>query len=289
MTAKDWLNKAQMEGFAIPAFNVGNLETLKAVAVKAGEKRSPIIIESSPGETKHMGAENIVGIAKNFSEEFNIPILINLDHATSYEECQIGIEAGYEMIHFDGSALLIEENIKITNKLVEEAHAKDLLVEAEIDHIAGSSEVHKEDISIYEIKKGFTNPQVASTFVADTGVDIFASFFGNVHGVFPNQPPLDFELLEKIRDEIPCFLSLHGGSGISDEQIKEAIKIGRIVKININTELRAAFRDSLERVLAENKEEYALYKIIPEVLEAVQRVVEHKIDVFGSSGKADSI
>ena len=241
MTAKDWLNKAQMEGFAICAFNVGNLETFKAVAVKAGEKRSPIIIESSPGETKHMGAENIVDIAKNFSKEYEIPILINLDHATSYEECQIGMEAGYEMIHFDGSALPIEENIKITNKIVEETHTKGLLVEAEIDHIAGSSEVHKEDISIYEIRKGFTNPQVASTFVADTGVDIFASFFGNVHGVFPNQPPLDFELLEKIRGEIPCFLSLHGGSGISDEQIKKAIKIGRIVKININTELRAAF------------------------------------------------
>src|SRR3989344_6026194 len=125
MTAKDWLNKAQMEGFAICAFNVGNLETFKAVAVKAGEKRSPIIIESSPGETKHMGAENIVDIAKNFSKEYEIPILINLDHATSYEECQIGMEAGYEMIHFDGSALPIEENIKITNKIVKEPTQRD--------------------------------------------------------------------------------------------------------------------------------------------------------------------
>ncbi len=287
MTAREWLEKAKKEGFAIGALNVGNLETFKAIATTSAEKKSPVIIESSPGETKWMGAENVADIARNYSEEFGIPILINLDHAETFEQCMTGIEAGYELIHFDGSALPYEENVEITKKVVEAAHAKGLLVEAEIDRMARkSSEVYKEQITMEELKKTFSNPEKVKEFIDETHADTMATLFGNIHGVFPTQPPLDFDLLKRIREAIPdTFLSLHGGSGIPEEEVKKAIEIGGIVKVNINTEMRRAFRETLEKVLEEKEDEVALYKVLPPVIEAVQKVVERKIDTFGSGGK----
>src|SRR3989344_4389362 len=156
MIAKEWLQKAKNEGFAIGAFNVGNLETFKAVAAAAANKKSPIIIESSPGETKWMEAENVVDIARNFSEEYGIPILVNLDHGETLEQCQIGINAGYDLIHFDGGKLTFDQNLETTKKVVELAHAKGLTVEGEIDHIQGSSEVHQGSATTEVLKGALT-------------------------------------------------------------------------------------------------------------------------------------
>ncbi len=286
MTAREWLKKAKEEKFAIGAFNVGNLETFKAVAKAAANKRSPVIIESSPGETKWMEAENIVDLARNFSEEYNIPILVNLDHAENLEQCIEGIKAGFNLIHFDGSKLPYEENLEIAKKVVELAHEEGLVVEGEIDHITGSSEVHSGSAR-EELSKGkFTDPGKAAEFVRSAGIDIFAAFFGNVHGVFTGGgEELDLLLLEKIAAETGCFLSLHGGSGIPDTQVQEAIKRG-VVKVNVNTEIRQAFRDNLQEALDENPDEYAMYKILPETIEEVQKIIEHKIEIFGSAGKA---
>lgn len=285
MNARQWLEKAKQEKFAIGAFNVGNLETFKAIVQAAANQKSPVIIESSPGETKWMGAENIVDLAKNYSAEFGIPILVNLDHAETLEDCQKGIDAGFDLIHFDGGKLPYEENLETVKKIVEMAHAKGLTVEGEIDHIQGSSTVHQGSAQS-EMKKGeLTNPAKAAQFVKDSGVDIFAAFFGNVHGVFSDgDESLDLELLKQIADATGVYLSLHGGSGIPDDQVQEAIKLG-IVKVNVNTEMRQAFKDTLEEQLDKNPDEYALYKLEPEVIEAVQKIVEHKIKVFGSSNR----
>ncbi|HEX7456659.1 MAG TPA: class II fructose-bisphosphate aldolase [Candidatus Nanoarchaeia archaeon] len=287
MTAKEWLQKAKKEGFAIGALNVSNLETFKAIVTVAAEKKSPIIIESSPGETEWMGAENVVDIAKNYSEEFSIPIFVNLDHAETLDQCMEGIEAGYDLIHFDGSALPYEENLEIAKKVVSEAHKKNLLVEAEIDRMARkSSEVYKEQISMEELRQTFSKPEKVKEFVEATGVDTMATLFGNIHGVFPTQPPLDFDLIKKIREAVPnTFLSIHGGSGIPEGEVKKAIKIGGFVKVNINTEMRRAYRDTLEDVLEEKEGEYAMYKVLGPVLDAVEKVVAKKIDAFGSAGK----
>lgn len=287
MTAKEWLKKAKDEGFAIGAFNVANLETFKAIALAAANKKSPVIIESSAGETDWMGADNIVDLARNYSEDLGIPILVNLDHAEKYEECMNAIEEGYDLIHFDGSKMSLQANLEILKKVVEAAHAKDLICEGEMDHITGSSEVHQGSASEEAAKGKFTEPEAAKKFVEQSGIDIFASFFGNVHGVFSSgDENLHIDLLEKIVEQIPnIYLSLHGGSGIPDDQVKEAIKRG-VVKVNVNTEMRQAFRDTLEKILKDSPDEYAMYKISPEVVNAVQRVVEHKMDVFGSSGKA---
>jgi ketose-bisphosphate aldolase len=286
MTIYDWLKKAKEEKFAIGAFNVGNIETFKAIAQAAAAKKSPVIIESSPGETSWMGGDNIVDLAKNYSSDFGVPIFVNLDHGDSLEHCLQAIEDGYDLVHFDGSKLPYEENLRIVKQVVEAAHAKGILVEGEIDHIQGSSEVHQGSALPEAAKTAYTDPEKARTFVADSGIDIFAAFFGNVHGVFSGGGEnLNLGILEKLAEAMPnTFFSLHGGSGIPDEQVKEAVKRG-ITKININTEMRQAFRDNLEKVMQTDEQEYAMYKIEGPVVEAVQEIVEEKITVFGSAGK----
>lgn len=286
MTAREWLEKAKREKFAIGAFNVGNLETFKAIARAAANKKSPVIIESSPGETEWMDAENIVDLARNYSQELGIPIFVNLDHAETLEQCKTGMEAGYDLIHFDGSKLPYEENLQIAKKVVELAHDKDLVVEVEIDHIQGSSEMHIGS-AIDEAKKlQFSDPQKAKKFIESSNADIYAAFFGNVHGIFSEGgEDLNFGVLESLTAILPnTFFSLHGGSGISEEQVKEAIKRG-IVKVNINTEMRQAYRETLEKVLDKNPEEIAMYKIEEPIVDEIQKIVEQKIEVFGSANK----
>lgn len=285
MTAKDWLKKAKEEKFAIGAFNVGNLETFKAIVTAAANKKSPVIVESSPGETEWMDASNVVDIARNYSAELGIPILVNLDHSEKLEDCIIGIEAGYDLIHCDASKLEYSENVAQTKKVAELAHAKGLTCEGELDHIGGSSEVHKEaagDIAAQIIK---TDPEKARKFVEETGIDIFAAFVGNIHGLYAGgEKKLDVELVKRIADATGVFLSLHGSSGIPEDQVQAAIQNG-IVKVNLNTEIRQAYKDSLEKVLAANPEEYAMYKSEGPLIDTIQKLVEHKIDIFGSAGK----
>src|SRR3989344_3550964 len=276
MNAKDWFSRAQKEGFAIGAFNVDNIDIFKAVCLAGKNKKSPVMLEFSQGEIGYFGLKNIVDLTINAREEYGIPILLNLDHARNVEDCIAAVEqAGFDDIHFDGSDLPFEKNVEETKKVVEAAHKKGLLVEGEI-----------EEIDLELLKKSYTDPVKAAKFVKETGVDILAAVFGNVHGIFPVQPDLDIDLLSKIREAVPsCFLSLHGSSGIPADQVKTAINVGKIVKVNLNTELRVAYREAIGEELSENPEEYASYKLASDVILAVAAVVENKIDVFGSAGK----
>lgn len=287
MNLKDYFEKARKENFAIGAFNVDNLDIFKAICAAAQKMRSPVIVEFSLGEVGYFGLDNIVDLVANAREFYQIPILLNLDHAKKVEDCINAINASsFDQVHFDGSELELTENINNCKKVVAAAHAKGILVEGEIDRVPFSSEVHNEDIDLEAVKKSFTDPAKAAKFVAETGVDIFAAIFGNVHGTFPIQPDLDFELLKKIKSAIPnTFLSLHGGSGIGQDQIKEAIRVGSIVKINVNTELRVAFRDAISEKMQESAQEVTYYKLTPDVVESVMAVVEGKIEVFGSAGR----
>ena len=286
MGARDWFEKAKRENFAIGAFNVDNLEIFKAVCLAASKMKSPVMLEFSPGEVSYFGLENIVDLVTNAREEYKIPILLNLDHAKKAEDCRKAIDAGFDDVHFDGSELSFEENIETIKSVVETAHARGLLVEGEIDRLPGSSEVHTDEVDLEALKKSYTKPEKAAEFVQKTGVDIFAAVFGNVHGTFPNQPDLDFDLLAKIREAIPnTFISMHGGSGIPADQVKKAIDVGKIVKINVNTELRVAFRDALSEKMGESPNEAAYYKLSPDMVETVAAVVEGKIGVFGSANR----
>ncbi len=287
MTAREWFEKAQKEGFAIGAFNVDNLEILNAICLAAKAKNSPVMLEFSQGEVGYFGIDNIVDIAKNAREQFGIPVLLNLDHSKSVDDCKAAVEAQFDDVHFDGSEMEYAKNVEEIKKVVKAAHAEDILVEGEIDHLPGSSEVHTEELDMEAVKKSYTDPKRAASFVAETGVDIFASVFGNVHGTFPSAPPLDIDLLLRIKKAIPdTFLSMHGGSGIAADQVKEAIKVGGIVKVNVNTEIRQAFHDALAEKIGEEPDQIAYYKMTPDIIRAVAAVVEGKIDVFGSFDKA---
>ncbi len=287
MTAHDWLEKAKKEHFAIPALNAGTLEVLKAITLAAVEARSPVIIETAIGETKWMEAENILCLCRNYSDKYKVPVIINLDHAYTYEDCRPGLDAGYDLIHFDGSKLPYEENVATAKKVVAEAHGKNQIVVGEMDRIPGEgSEMHAAGtVDQAVIDAGKTKPENAAKFVAETGVDIFASFFGNIHGITEGYTPkLDIELLSKIQTAIPnTFLSMHGSSGTPDDQVRAAVA-GPVVKVNVNTELRLAYRQSLEKALAEKKE-LAPYKFFPQVVEEVKKQALRWIDLCGSGGK----
>lgn len=286
MTAHDWLEKAKKEGFAIPALNAGTFETFKGIVAAAAEAHSPVIIETSTGETKWMEAENVLCICRNFSDKYKIPIIVNLDHAYNEEDLKPGFEAGYDLIHFDGSKLPYDQNVTIANKIVPEAHKNGQLVEGEVDKIQGEgSEVHTGVVDQAAIEAGKSKPETAAKFVDETSVDIYASFFGNVHGIYPGYTPrLDLDLLKRIQQAIPnTFLSMHGSSGTPDEQVRGAVA-AEIVKVNVNTEIRLAYRESLEKSLTEHKE-IAMYKVFPGVVEAVKKEALKWIGLCGSGGK----
>lgn len=286
MNAQQILNKARAEGWALGAFNAGNLEILKAVVAAAQSQNSPVIAETSSGEAEYFGMKNFLSVVENFSQLDPAPagqVLTNFDHGPGLEECQNAIEAGYKMVHFDGSGLPYEENLKITKALVAQAHQKGILVEGEIDRIGGESKAHEELAESVQATVNYTDPQKAADFAAQSGVDILAVFVGNLHGVYKTPKKLDLERLRMVRSLTTCPFSLHGGSTLLEADIRAAISLG-VVKINVNTELRLAFRQTLENVLR-GSDEAAVYKIMPPVMAAIQKVVEEKIKLFGSSGK----
>lgn len=286
--ARDLMRRARSEKFAVGAFNLDNQETLKAVVRAALAKKSPVLVEVSQGEVEAMGIDNIRDMVDNYKSQVGIEMYINLDHSPSVEAAIAGIEAGYEFIHIDISQAKHEasdeEIVNETLKVVEYAKLTGALVESEPHYFGGSSNMHKEKIDYDQIKKTFSTPETAANFVEITGIDTFAAAIGNLHGKYPGPKVLDLELLKHIRGAISCNISLHGGSGTPEHYFVEAAKIG-VSKVNINSDLRIAFRDRLQRVLDEHPDEYAVVKLMDEVIDAVQEVVETKIDALGSAGK----
>lgn len=277
MDLKTYFQKARSEGFALGAFNAGNLEIASAIFQAARDTNTPVIIETSPNELAHFGLDNFLAVINNFRKK-ELQVWTNLDHGQSLEDCQKAIEAGFDMIHFDGSKLPIEENIKITQALSQAAHSKGVLVEAEIDHVPGESKPHEEGEEVSY--SSFTDSQKAADFVQQTDCDILAVFIGNLHGTYEHEQRLDIERLSLLKENANCYFSLHGGSGLFPEDVKAAIKNG-VVKVNINTELRTVYRSTLENVL-KGSDEVAIYKIMPPVMAAVTDVVEEKIKLFSN-------
>lgn len=289
--ARAVFERTRGEHFALGAFNLDNQETLLAVARAAHAKKSPVLVEISKGEVDAMGLDNVRDLVENYKHQFGLEMYINLDHSPTVEDAIDGIEAGLECIHIDISQAkheaTDEEIIAGTKKVVEAAKLTGAIVEAEPHYFAGSSNVHKEEIDYEEIKKTFSTPEGARQFVEATGIDTYAAAVGNLHGLYPVPKTLDLELLKSVRDALDCYISLHGGSGTPPHYFEEAVKIG-VSKININSDLRMAYRTTLERELAENKTEYAVVKLMGDVIAEVQKVVENKIDIFGSAGKVRS-
>lgn len=293
-SARQAIAKARKQKYALGAFNIDNQETLIAICKAAAKFKAPVLVELSHGEASAMGLQNVRDMVDNYKQQFEIEVYINLDHAPTVEDAKTAIDLGYEFIHIDISQsnknAKSSEIVKKTKEVV--AYAKIIsgaIVESEPHYFGGGSNVFKEAFDYQKIKKTFSTPAGAKRFVSQTGVDTFAAAIGNLHGSYPVPKILDLKLLKKIRKALPSDvnISLHGGSGTPLHYFEEAIAIG-VTKINVNSDLRKAYRNTLEEALEQNPDQFAVIKLMDKVQLAVQKVVEDKLQAYGSAGKAES-
>jgi fructose-bisphosphate aldolase class II len=285
-TLRDTLNQAEQRGAAIGHFNVSDLVLLKAVFSAAQDLDVPVIVGASEGERGFMGVRQISALVKSLREEFDFPIFLNADHTHSRAGAEEAARAGFDSIVFDLSALPLEQNVRQTREAVialKEIHPA-ILIEGEIGDIGSGSEIHE---SLSAPTKQLTTPKEARQFVEETGIDILAPAVGNMHGMSrsmvrgESKQHLDIERIAAIRSAAGVPLTLHGGSGTDDDDFRRAITAG-ISIIHINTELRVAWRRSLEDSLAHKLEEVVPYKILPPVVESVREVVKSRLRLFSN-------
>jgi len=311
--AKYLLREARKQKFAVPAFNVNNLEILKAVMAAASELKSPVIIQTSEGAIEYAGMDYLVAMV-NVAAQNHVPVVLHMDHGKNLDTIKQAMEAGYTSVMFDGSALPYEENVKKTKQVVEWARIHDCSVEAELGRIAG-----KEDfVDVKDYEAALTDPKEAAQFVEETGCDTFAVAIGTAHGAykFPakggsasggkGDRHLDIERLKKIEKLVEVPLVLHGASGVLedvvalaefygakleqargtlDEDLKQAIQHG-VAKINIDTDLRLAFTAGIREAVAELPKVIDPREIMKPAMILMAEVAKRKIKIFGSEGKA---
>lgn len=271
----EMLLKAKKEKYAVPHFNINNLEWTRYILEECEENSSPVILGVSEGALKYMGGPDvIVGMVKGLIKDLNIsiPVAIHLDHGGSFEVCKEVIDAGFTSVMIDASRNKLEDNIAITKKVVEYAHPKGVSVEAEVGHIGGTED---------DITKSSTNATIEECIeiYEKTGIDSLAPALGSVHGFYKGEPNLDFERMAKINELLPIPLVLHGGSGIPDNQIKQAISCG-ISKINVNTEIQYAWASGVREFLKEDEKAFDPRKVIGGGKEAMKNKIREKIELF---------
>ena len=275
---KDVLENAKIGHYCIPHFNINNLEWTRFILEEANRLSSPIILGVSEGAVSYMGGyKTVVAIVKSLISDLNIeiPVVLHLDHGKSFETCKKAIDAGFTSVMIDASKETLQNNILITRKVVEYAHSKYVTVEAEIGHIGGSEDNISSDIA-------FAKLEDCITLVNETDIDFLAPALGSVHGLYKGEPKFDFELMKKIAKETKLPLVLHGGTGIDDQKILEAIKCG-VCKININTELQIAWTNAVRKFLNENVNVYDPRKVILSGENAIKEKIASKIELFNSA------
>ena len=285
-TLKDELLLAKQHSYALGHFNFSDSTQFNAIAGVALELNVPILLGVSEGEKKFIGIENALSLVRAARKARGTKLFLNLDHGHSIEACKEAIDLGFDSVMFDGSHLPYEENLAKTKEVVEyarkvgEKQERYILVEGELGYIGSSSKLLDEVPEDAGLEK--TTPEQAQDFVAKTGVDILAPSVGNIHGMLKgaSNPELDTALIAQIRKAVPdTFLVLHGGSGIKDDEFKLAIKNG-INIVHINTEIRKAYRFTLEETLQNKPEEVAPYKFLSDAKEAVKKQVQKRVELF---------
>ena len=259
---------------------------MRAIVEACKEVGAPAIIGTSEGERTHIGLAEAVALRDIFVREYGIPVFLNADHTKSVAAAKAAIDAGYDSVHIDLSSLPFEENIKGTAEVVAYAHAHNAMisVEGELGVLKGESKIQNEKIKVSA--EDYTKPDAAAAFVERTGVERLAIMVGNIHGISLEEPSLDIERIRAIRAAVPSetILVLHAASGISDQEIKEAIAAG-IANIHINTDIRVAYARELKKSLAEHVEEVAMYKLDAEAARAMKEVIKGKLQLFGCMNK----
>lgn len=282
VSVAELLHKAQKEHYAVGAFNCNNMEIVQAIVAAAEAERAPVIIQASQGAIKYAGIEYIAAMTKLAAEKATVPVALHLDHGTSFNQVMQCIRNGFSSVMIDGSKLPLEENIALTQKVLEVARPLGVSVEAELGKIGGT----EDDITVSEREALFTEPAEAEKFVKATGVDSLAIAIGTAHGQYKGIPKLDFQRLTQIVKLIPATpIVLHGSSGVPDEAIREAISLG-VCKVNIDTNIREAFVMAARQVLDKDPKEIDPRKMLAPARDAATAVIREKIRVFGSNGKA---
>ncbi len=278
INTKEMLIQAQQKGYAIPAFNIHNLETIQTVVETANHLNSPVILAATPGTIKYAGGENLLAITEAMSKSVNVPITFHLDHHEKVEEIKALIELGCRSVMIDASKHPLEENIEIVRDVVKFAKKYGATVEAELGKLGG----REDDLVVSEADAFFTDPKEAEIFVRETGIDSLAVAIGTAHGMYKSTPKLDFERLAQIRKVIEVPLVLHGASGVPKEMVQEAIRLG-ICKVNVATELKNIFSDSLKHYFIEHPEETdPRYYFLP-AKQKMGELVKEKIIMCGSN------
>jgi fructose-bisphosphate aldolase class II len=279
--------QAFREGWALGSFNTSNLEMTQAIAWGLQEKNSPGIIQTSESAIEYAGLVTLHDIISDVAKSVSVPVFLHLDHGRSFEIAEKCIHAGYKSVMIDGSKLSFDENVALTKKVVELAHQNDVWVEGEIGAIQGKEGMVSADIKMDDSM--LTDPTEAVNFVAATGVDSLAVSVGTIHGAFRGEEKIRFERLREIHKVVKVPLVLHGASGLPPMEISQAVRLG-IAKVNIDTELREAFHDSLEGVvtseaLAGQQKSVDPRKMLTPARKAVQAVVAEKVALLGSADK----
>ena len=306
VTTKEMFEKSMKEHFAIGAFNVNNMEIIQGIVEAASEENSPVILQASSSAIKYAGYNYLLKMVEAATMETNIPIVLHLDHGPDFETCKACVDAGFTSVMIDGSKYDFEENVALTKKVVDYAHSKGVVVEAELGKLAGI----EDDVNVAEDDARYTDPDQAYEFVQRTGCDSLAIAIGTSHGAykFKGDAHLRFDILQKVKEKLPNTpIVLHGAStvipelvnmcnnfggnipgakGVPDEILHEASLSG-VSKINVDTDLRLAMTANIRRVFAESPEVYDPRKYCGEARTAIKEVVQNKIrNVFGSSNKA---
>lgn len=284
-TLKDYFKKARKEKWAFAQFNVSCAEQLQGVVEAGVEAQSPLLIGTSEGDAGFFTPQLAVNLVAFWRKETGLPIFLNFDHGKSYEILERAAKAGYDALHCDGSKLPLEENIKIAKQVVALARKYHIsVVEGEFSEVPGGHSVlHNQEAPILT-DQDYTDPAVALEFVKKSGVDSLAVMVGTLHGIFKTTRPLNIKRLQEIAQRGIQFLVLHGGSGTPAQELKEAIQKG-VVKINVSTDLRVAFTDTLKETMRENLTEIAPYNLLSKSVAAVKQVAQKWIEITGSANK----
>lgn len=306
VTTKEMFEKSMKEHFAVGAFNVNNMEFIQAIVDAAKEENSPVILQASSSAIKYARINYLMKMVEAATQEANIPIAMHLDHGPDFETCKMCIDSGFTSVMIDGSKYDFEENIRITKQVVDYAHERGVVVEAELGKLAGI----EDEVNVSESDAMFTDPDQAKEFVERTGCDSLAIAIGTSHGAykFKGEAKLRYDILQKIKEKLPNTpIVLHGAStvipelvetcnkygadipgakGVPDEMLHEASLQG-VSKINVDTDLRLAMTSEIRRVLVEEPGAFDPRKYLTPAREKVKETVKHKIkNVFGSSNKA---
>lgn len=284
VNTKKMLKDAQDGKYAVPAFNFENMEMALAIVRTCEEMRSPVILQTTTSTIKFAGVSMYAAIGRAAAEAVSVPVALHLDHGASAEICYDALNAGYSSVMIDGSHLSLEDNVAVSHAVVEEAHKKEIPVEAELGRVGG-----KED-DLDGGDGGYTLPSVALEFVKKTGVDSLAVAIGTAHGVYKTTPKLDVERLKQIREALICGecdipLVLHGASGLSESAVRDCVKEG-ICKVNFATELRQAYTVGVRRALSGDPDMYDPKKYAAEGIKELKEAVKARILVCMSDGKA---